>query len=80
MDHPPSAPLTPNEAKARLIVAMDQCSPAHWVRAHPLGGVAAALLSGFVLGSLRKRADWLAPFIVSEFAYYLEHMIKQHKR
>ena len=77
MDHPPTAPLTTEEAKARLLEAVDGCSPTHWLRAHPWGSVAVGLLSGFILGSGRKRADWLAPIIVSELAYYLEHAIKQ---
>lgn len=80
MGHPPAAPLSTEEAKARLLEAMDGCSPARWVRTHPWGGIAAGLLSGFVLGSLRKRADWLAPYIVSELAYYLEHLVEQHKK
>src|SRR3569832_943416 len=50
---------------------------AHWLRAHPWGSVAVGLLRGFILGSGRKRADWLAPVIVSELAYNLEHAIKQ---
>src|SRR3569833_1136597 len=61
MDQPPTAPLTPDEATARLLEAVDRCSPPHWLRAHPWGSV----------------ADWLAPVIVSELAYNLEHAIKQ---
>lgn len=44
-------PLTPGEAKARLLEASSRVSPLDFTRRHPWEGVAAAFLLGCFAGS-----------------------------
>jgi len=44
-------PLTPEEAKARLLAATRQAGPSAFTRRHPWAGVAAACLLGCLAGS-----------------------------
>src|SRR3569833_4617773 len=71
MDHPPTAPLPTDEAKARLLEAVDRCSPTHWLRAHPWGSVAVGLLSGFILGCGCFRVVWFVLVFVCVFVFFL---------
>lgn len=75
MDRPSTATLTSEQAKARLLMALDQCSPAHWVRAHPWGSLGMGFLSGYVLGTGR-----MAPVVLSEMVHYLTHFASQAKQ
>lgn len=80
MDSPPIAPLTAEkpataeEAKERLVVALDRCSPTHWVRAHPWGSIGIGFLGGYILGTGR-----ITPTVLNELAYYLAHTIAEAK-
>lgn len=75
MDHTRLAPLTAEQAKRRLLEAAVHCSPSFWLRAHPWGGVAIGFFSGAILGSGRRRRDYLVSFIVSELGYYLHRAL-----
>lgn len=77
MDNREIAPLTTEQAKLRLLDALDRCGPASWVRAHPWISVGAALVGGLVIGGARGNKDWLAAVIGSELALLMKHVLKQ---
>lgn len=50
MDRKTTDPLTPEEAKARLLGAAADAGPVSWTREHPLEGVSFAFLLGLLTG------------------------------
>ena len=53
MDREKTRPLTPEEAKARLLEAASRVGPLGFARRHPWEGVSAAFLLGCLAGSQR---------------------------
>jgi len=51
VDRQAADPLTPAEAKARLLQAAGDVGLASWTREHPLEGVSLALLLGLLTGA-----------------------------
>lgn len=47
-------PLSTEEAKARLRAAVQNATPAAWVRRHPLRALSLAMASGFIAAHLRR--------------------------
>jgi len=47
-------PLSTEEAKARLREAVQNATPAAWVRRHPLQALTLAMASGFIAAQLRR--------------------------
>ncbi|MBI5016751.1 MAG: hypothetical protein HZB55_14860 [Deltaproteobacteria bacterium] len=50
MDREATHPLTPEEAKARLLSAADDAGLVSWTRHHPVEGVSLAFLLGVLTG------------------------------
>lgn len=47
-------PLSTEEAKARLRAALQNATPAAWVKHHPLTALTLAIASGFVTAQLKR--------------------------
>lgn len=54
MDRATSEPLSPEQAKRRLLILSRQMNPDVWVKRHPFEGLLLALLAGMAFGGCPK--------------------------